>query len=93
VARQSTRRPPGYKVTISAPAPSQRTPVNASWTSLFESDGVRSLRDDKNGPHPLADTAGCSGTQIIEASGLGNGHTKFGINRSALETRIDNVNQ
>jgi TolB protein len=32
----------------------------------------------------VADTGGCSGSQIITAAGLGNGHSKFGISRSAL---------
>ncbi|WES64705.1 hypothetical protein P0L94_01225 [Microbacter sp. GSS18] len=33
----------------------------------------------------IEDTAGCSAAQIIEAAGLGQGHTRFGITRSALE--------
>lgn len=36
----------------------------------------------------FAETAGCSGQQIIEALGLGVGHEKFGISRSALDTWI-----
>ncbi len=33
----------------------------------------------------IVDTAGCSGAQIIDAAGLGNGHIRFGITKSALE--------
>ena len=33
----------------------------------------------------LSDTGGCSGAQIIAETGLGNGHTKFGISASALQ--------
>ncbi|MDJ0771507.1 MAG: hypothetical protein QNJ12_22165 [Ilumatobacter sp.] len=40
----------------------------------------------------LEDTGGCSGSQIIANSGLGAGHTKFGISRSALRDWIDAQN-
>ena len=33
----------------------------------------------------VADTGGCSAGQIIEAAGLGQGHTRFGLTKSALE--------
>ena len=36
----------------------------------------------------LADTGGCSATQIIAAAQLGGGHTKFGLSRSALDAWI-----
>jgi hypothetical protein len=39
----------------------------------------------------VADTGGCSGTQIIEAAGLGPGHTKFGITKSALRSWIESL--
>jgi hypothetical protein len=32
----------------------------------------------------LADTHGCSASQIIEAAGLGFGHERFGLSRSTL---------
>jgi hypothetical protein len=32
----------------------------------------------------VVDTFGCSGVQIVEASGLGQGHSRFGITKSAL---------
>jgi hypothetical protein len=38
--------------------------------------------------YTLADTGGCSATQIIAEAGLGDGHTRFGITRSALEAWI-----
>jgi len=44
--------------------------------------------DQFAGMYTIDDTAGCSGTQIIELLGLGAGHTKFGISKSALETFI-----
>ena len=39
----------------------------------------------------LADTGGCSATQIIAEAGLGEGHSRFGITRSALQAWIDTV--
>jgi predicted extracellular nuclease len=39
----------------------------------------------------LGDTAGCSCEQIIEAQGLGNGHTKFGCSIGAMENWISLV--
>ena len=36
----------------------------------------------------VADTGGCSASQIIDAAGLGNGHQSFGISRSALNDWI-----
>ena len=32
----------------------------------------------------VVDTGGCSGSQIVEAAGLGGGHQRFGITRSAI---------
>ncbi len=46
--------------------------------------GISSL----SGLYTLADTRGCSGTQIIAKMGLGQGHTRFGISKSALEAFI-----
>jgi Tol biopolymer transport system component len=45
-------------------------------------------RDSLDGLYTLADTAGCSGTQIIALQGLGSGHTQYGISRGALEEFI-----
>jgi predicted extracellular nuclease len=38
------------------------------------------------------DTGGCSCEQIIEALGLGNGHTRFGCSNGAMRTWVDLVN-
>ncbi|MFF2494874.1 FG-GAP repeat protein [Agromyces sp. NPDC058064] len=46
---------------------------------------------DANGrlaPYTVADTAGCSASQVIAVAGLGNGHTRFGITLSALEAWV-----
>lgn len=40
----------------------------------------------------LDDTAGCSGAQIIEAAGLGEGHSKFGVPRGAIISWIESIN-
>ena len=40
----------------------------------------------------VEDTAGCSCEQIIEAQGLGQGHTKFGCSISAMEEWVALVN-
>ena len=39
--------------------------------------------------YTVADTGGCSGRQIVAAAGLGAGHLRFGVTRSALEDWID----
>ena len=42
--------------------------------------------------YTTTDTTGCSCTQIIDALGLGNGHTKFGCSISAMDDWILLVN-
>jgi hypothetical protein len=42
-------------------------------------------KDEFDSLYTLADTQGCAGTQVIELEGLGAGHTRYGISRSALE--------
>jgi hypothetical protein len=37
------------------------------------------------------DTGGCSASQVIEAAGLGAGHTKFGISQSAIEAYLASI--
>jgi hypothetical protein len=32
----------------------------------------------------VADTGGCSASQVIDAAGVGKGHAKFGISKSAM---------
>ena len=39
----------------------------------------------------IADTGGCSATQIIQALGLGNGHSKFGIPHGILKSWINSL--
>ncbi len=41
--------------------------------------------DRFDGRYTITDTAGCSGSQIIERLGLGEGHTKHGISKGALD--------
>jgi len=41
-----------------------------------------------NPPHAIQETGGCSAMQIIAAMGLGAGHERFGLSRSALEAWI-----
>jgi len=41
--------------------------------------------------YTIADTAGCSCTQIIDALGLGKGHTKFGCSISAMDDWVQLV--
>jgi len=41
-----------------------------------------------NPPHTIQETGGCSAVQIITAMGLGRGHERFGLSRSALEAWI-----
>lgn len=60
-----------------------------------DEDGVFDTTAPKgNGPgksFDLQDTAGCSCEQIIEAQGLGNGHTKFGCSIGAMENWVELV--
>ncbi|MBY5163138.1 FG-GAP repeat protein [Salsipaludibacter albus] len=42
--------------------------------------------------YTLADTGGCSGAQIIEATGLGKGHSWFGITGGELKNWIETLN-
>ena len=58
-----------------------------------QTDGTfDSGRDRFDDLYTLADTHGCSGAQIIEMEGLGRGHTRFGISKSALEAFIASLN-
>jgi uncharacterized repeat protein (TIGR01451 family) len=49
------------------------------------------LFGDGSSPDPaitVADTGGCSPSQVIEAAGLGGGHAKFGVSKSAMEAYL-----
>ena len=47
-------------------------------------DGVFVDAEGNEAGFDVADTGGCSATQIIEAAGLGTGHQRFGLTASAL---------
>lgn len=68
--------------------PTRRLKQNR-FASTIESGGFASTDGDV--AYSYLDTAGCSATQIIAASALGSGHSRFGISRSALEAWIDLV--
>jgi hypothetical protein len=57
------------------------------WALVDEDGTFDTTHPNGNGPgfmFDIHDTAGCSCEQIIEASGLGNGHRKFGCSNSAM---------
>ena len=56
---------------------------------IFDTTTSRGRGPDK--AFDLGDTAGCSCEQIIEAQGLGEGHTKFGCSISAMEEWVFGV--
>jgi len=61
-----------------------------------DGDGVfDTTRSKGKGPgrhYTMADTAGCSCAQIIEAKGLGNGHVKHGCSIGAMDQWVAAVN-
>jgi hypothetical protein len=73
--------------------PTERLGVNRF--ALTDGDAIFDTTPPKGkGPgkvFTLADTAGCSCAQIIEALGLGEGHTKFGCSSSAIREWIEMV--
>jgi hypothetical protein len=64
--------------------------------ALVDGDNVFDTKSPKGkGPrksYTISDTAGCSCTQIVEAQGLGKGHTKFGCSISAMDDWVLLVN-
>jgi len=58
----------------------------------IDGDGIFDTTSSKGkGPknsYDLGDTAGCSCEQIIDAQGLGNGHTKFGCSLGAMKNWV-----
>ena len=59
----------------------------------FEFDTVKKGKGKGPGrSYNTTDTAGCSCEQIIEAQGLGKGHTKFGCSISAMDDWVALVN-
>ena len=76
-------------------APEQNVPTDGvlgsnRWALLDDEDPLifdQALpQGGSKASYTLGDTAGCSCEQIIDAQGLGNGHTKFGCSNSAMET-------
>lgn len=65
---------------LDEPAP-DRLKHNRYWT-----DASGDFIDGRGSSSGLtiSDTAGCSASQIIDAAGLGNGHSRFGLSGSAL---------
>lgn len=75
------------------------SPTRRLGTNRFadlDGDGVfETTRPNGQGPnksYTVADTAGCSCAQIIEASDLGRGHEKFGCSISAMDEWVAAVN-
>ncbi|MEZ4512377.1 MAG: thrombospondin type 3 repeat-containing protein [Chloroflexota bacterium] len=64
----------------------QDTPVQAKRNRFFADASGQFVDGEGNlAGISVVDTGGCSGIQIIEAMGLGQGHVKQGITRGALE--------
>jgi len=76
----------------------ESVPTKGLGTNHFadtDGDGVFNTTPP-NGKGPgkafdMQDTAGCSCEQIIDAQGLGNGHTKFGCSIEAMEIWVSEV--
>lgn len=65
------------------------TPSQPKKNRYFVNDAGQFVDGEGNASgYTIADTAGCSSKQIIEAAGLGNGHIKHGLSRSELEAWI-----
>jgi len=60
--------------------------------ALVDGDTVFDTRGGSGATFTIDDTAGCSCEQIIEALGLGGGHTRFGCSRSVMEVWVGLVN-
>ena len=56
----------------------------------FAANADGAFVDAKGAPsgYTIADTGGCSATQIAAAAGLGSGHSRYGITRSALDAWV-----
>jgi len=70
-------------------------PTNGLKGSRFaaQADGSFDSGNDKfDELYTVADTAGCSASQIIELRGLGDGHVKHGLSKGELEAFIASVN-
>jgi predicted extracellular nuclease len=77
--------------TIPEPAPSGGLKAN-HWV-LANGDGVFDTTGNGNGgPFTIAQTGGCSCTQIVDGLGLGNGQRKHGCSKGTMEDWIELVN-
>jgi hypothetical protein len=78
---------------IPEPMPTKQLGVNryalTNDDAIF--DTIRPKRGGSGNVFTLADTAGCSCAQIIDALGLGEGDTKFGCSSSAMSEWIEMV--
>ena len=83
---------PGTVIPESVPTRS----LGVNRFALVDGDDVFDTTSPKGkGPrrgYTIANTTGCSCTQIIDALGLGNGHTKFGCSISAMDDWVLLVN-
>ncbi len=82
-------------------APETNVPTKGSlgsnrWALLDDEDPLvfdqASPQAGAKRSYTLGDTAGCSCEQIIEAQGLGKGHTKFGCSNGAMKVWVEWVN-
>ena len=78
-----------------ATVPSRRLGVNR-WAlvdgdGMFDSVSPRGRGSRRS--YTIDDTAGCSCEQIIEARGLGNGHTRFGCSNGNMRRWVRSVDQ
>jgi hypothetical protein len=55
---------------------------------VFDTKTRRSRGNNNNRGYTTTDTAGCSCEQIIEAQGLGTGHTKFGCSNGVMRNWV-----
>ncbi|MDI3286435.1 choice-of-anchor L domain-containing protein [Polyangium sp. 15x6] len=82
-----------YGTTLPDAVPTVKLGVNR-WADT-NGDGVfETTSPNGNGPgksYTIAETGGCSCAQIIEALGLGEGHTKHGCSISAMDTWVSYV--
>jgi predicted extracellular nuclease len=58
---------------------------------LGDDDFAFDTRGPGGGAYTTEDTAGCSCEQIIEAQGLGKGHTRFGCSNEAMQDQVELV--
>jgi hypothetical protein len=83
---------PATAIPESVPTSGQLKPNR--WALIdgdFDFDTIASKGKGPRRSYSTTDTAGCSCEQIIEAQGLGNGHTKFGCSIGAMDNWVELV--